>query len=212
MEIVWLGHACFRIRGREVAIVTDPCPPSTGYNIGKPSAAIITVSHAHPDHCYLKGVAGSPQVIDGPGEYEIEGVFITGIPTYHDARKGSARGKNVAFVLELEDVRVCHLGDLGHAPTAEQVEALSGVDILLVPVGGRTTIDGATAAEVVSLLEPRLVIPMHYRTATSTLQLDPLDRFLREMGIKDYQPQAKLSVSRSSLPHETQVVVLDYRR
>lgn len=212
MEIVWLGHACFRIRGREAAIVTDPCPPSSGYHIGRPSAAIVTVSHDHPDHCYLKGMAGSPQVIDGPGEYEIEGVFITGVPTYHDTRKGSARGKNVAFVLELEDVRVCHLGDLGHTPTAEQVEELSTVDILLIPVGGQTTIDGATAAEVVSLLEPRLVLPMHYRTPASTAALDPLDRFLREMGIKSYEPQAKLSVSRGSLPHETQVVVLDYKR
>ncbi len=212
MEIVWLGHSCFRIRGREGAIVTDPCPPSTGYNIGKPTAAIVTISHHHPDHCYTKGVAGTPQVIEGPGEYEIGGVFITGIPTYHDGRKGAVRGKNTAFVMEVEDIRICHLGDLGHTPTPEQVEELSGIDILLIPVGGHTTIDGTAAAEVVSLLEPRLVLPMHYRTPASAAQLDSLDRFLREMGVKSHEPQPKLSVSRGSLPHETQVAVLDYRR
>lgn len=212
MEIVWLGHSCFRIRGREATIVTDPCPPSSGYNIAKPAAAIVTISHDHEGHSYRKGVAGSPRIIDGPGEYEVEGVFITGVPTYHDGRRGALRGKNLAFILETEDIRVCHLGDLGHTPTAEQVEELSGLDILLIPVGGHTTIDGAAAAEIVSLLEPRLVIPMHYRTAASKASLDPLDRFLREMGVQSYQPQAKLATSRASLPQETQVVVLDYRR
>jgi len=212
MEIVWLGHSCFRIRGREAAMITDPCPPSSGYNIGKPAAAIVTVSHDHEDHCYVKGVAGSPRLIDGPGEYEVEGIFITGVPTYHDSRQGALHGKNLAFILEVEDIRVCHLGDLGHTPTPEQVEELSDLDILLIPVGGHTTIDGAAAAEVVSLLEPRLVIPMHYRTDATKPQLDSLDRFLREMGLKSHEPQAKLSTSRASLPHETQVVVLDYRR
>ena len=212
MEIIWLGHSCFRIRGREATVVTDPCPPSSGYSIGKPATAIVTISHDHADHSYVKGVTGSPRLIDGPGEYEVEGVFITGVPTYHDSQQGAVRGKNLAFILEAEDIRVCHLGDLGHTPTAEQVEELSGLDILLIPVGGHTTIDGAAAAEVVSLLEPRLVIPMHYRTPTTKPQLDPLDRFLREMGIKSYEPQPKLSASRASLPQETQVVVLDYRR
>ena len=172
MEIVWLGHSCFRIRGRaegrasgrETAVVTDPCSPSSGYTIGKPSAAIVTVSHDHTDHSYVKGVAGQPKVITGPGEYEVEGVFITGVVTYHDAQQDSDRGNNISFILELENISICHLGDLGHTPTPDQVEALSGTDILLVPVGGHSTIDGATAAEVVSLLEPRLVIPMHYRT------------------------------------------------
>lgn len=192
--------------------MADPCPPSSGYNIGKPSADIVTISHRHQNHCYTKAVAGSPVQIDSPGEFEVHGVFITGIPTYHDGRKGAVRGDNVAYVMEMEGIRVCHLGDLGHTPTPDQVEEMSGVDILLVPVGGHSTIDGATAAEVVSLLEPRLVIPMHYRTEAMRDQLDPLDRFLKEMGTKAVEPQAKLSVSRTSLPHETQVLVLDYRR
>ena len=212
MEIVWLGHSCFRLRGREATIVTDPCPPSTGYSIGKPSADIVTISHPHEDHNYVKAVAGSPVVIEGPGEYEIHGVFITGISTYHDGRRGALHGGNVAFVLEMEEIRVCHLGDLGHTPTADQVEEMSGVDILLVPIGGLTTIDGAAAAEVVNLLEPRLVIPMHYRTEAAKEKLEPPDRFLKEMGSKAVEPQSKLTVNRSSLPHEAQVVLLDYKR
>ncbi|HEU4760557.1 MAG TPA: MBL fold metallo-hydrolase [Dehalococcoidia bacterium] len=212
MEIVWLGHACFRLRGREATLVTDPCPPSTGYAIGKPNADVVTVSHYHEDHSYLKGVGGTPKVIDGPGEYEVHGAFVTGIGTYHDRRKGEERGANVVFVVEMEEVRVCHLGDLGHTPTPEQVEEMSGVDVLLVPVGGLTTLDGTAAAEVVNLLEPRLVIPMHYRTEAVKDGLEPPDRFLREMGAKALEPQPKLSVTATSLPHETQVVLLDYRR
>jgi L-ascorbate metabolism protein UlaG (beta-lactamase superfamily) len=212
MEIVWLGHSCFRIRGREATIVTDPCPPATGYVIGKPTADIVTISHHHSNHDYTKAVAGSPVVIDGPGEYEIHGAFITAVPTYHDDQKGSERGRNLAFIVEMEDIRVCHLGDLGHTPTAEQAEEMTGADVLLVPVGGGTTIDGAKAAEVVSLLEARLVIPMHYRTEALKEVLDPPDRFLKEMQVTSIEPLPKLSVSRSSIPSETQVVLLDYRR
>jgi L-ascorbate metabolism protein UlaG (beta-lactamase superfamily) len=212
MEIVWLGHSCFRIRGREATIVTDPCPPTSGYQIGKPTADIITVSHPHEDHSYLKAIAGKPVVLDGPGEYEIHGAFITGIETDHDSEGGSERGKSIAFLVEMEDIRVCHLGDLGHAPTAQQAEEITGADVLFVPVGGNSTIDGAKAAEIVSLLEARLVIPMHYQTSASKAQLEPPDRFLKEMGVTAVEPQPKLSITRSTIPHETQVMLLDYKR
>lgn len=212
MEITWLGHSCFRIRGREAAIVTDPCPPSSGYTIGKPTANIVTVSHAHENHSFVKAVAGKPVLIERPGEYEIHGAFVTGIRTYHDERKGETRGANLSFVVEMENVRVCHLGDLGHTPTPDQVEEMSGVGVLLVPVGGQTTIDGATAAEVVNIIEPRIVIPMHYRTEVTKGDLSPIDRFVKEMGAKDLEPQPKLAITRASLPQEMQVVLLDYRR
>jgi L-ascorbate metabolism protein UlaG (beta-lactamase superfamily) len=212
VEIVWLGHSCFRLRGREAAIITDPCPPSTGYNIGKPNADIVTISHEHEDHSYLKPVAGNPIVIGRPGEYEIHGAFITGISTYHDGSRGAERGRNIVFIVEMEEIRVCHLGDLGHTPTADQVEEMSGADVLLVPIGGATTIDGTAAAAVVSLLEPRLVIPMHYGTEAAKENLEPPDRFLKEMEVKAVEPQPKLVVSRSSLPQETQVVLLDHKR
>lgn len=212
MDITWLGHSCFRIRGREAAVVTDPCPPASGYSIGKPTADIVTISHDHENHSYTKAVPGDPVLLTRPGEYEIKGAFVTGIRTYHDDKQGAAHGPNVTFVIEMEDVRVCHLGDIGHTPTAEQVEEMSGVGVLLIPVGGNTTIDEATAAEVVSIIEPAIVIPMHYGTAASKDKLASPDRFLKEMGAKDLEPQPKISVSRSSLPSETKVVLLDYRR
>ncbi len=213
MEITWLGHSCFRLRGRDAAVVLDPCAKSTGYNIGRPNADMVTVSHDHPGHNNVAAVAGSPRVVQGPGEFEMAGVLIMGIRTYHDGQKGSKLGKNTAYVVELDDVRVCHLGDLGHVPTPEQVEDLSGVDVLLAPVGGGNTIGGAAAAETVSLLEPKLVIPMHYRTPAAKAELEPLDRFLKEMGAPTAydERQPKLSVTKSTLPHETKVLVLDYR-
>jgi len=211
MEIVWLGHACFWLRGRNISIVTDPCPPSTGYDIGRLRAPIVTISHHHEDHDYLQAVVSPSFVLDAPGEYEISGVYITAVPTYHDGRQGAVQGPNLAFVLEMEGLVLCHLGDLGHLPNPEQVETLSGAHVLMVPVGGRTTIDGAQAAEVVRLLEPRIVIPMHYRTPVCRLPLEPLDRFLQEMEVERPEPQPKLNVTPSTLPEGTEVVVLSYR-
>ena len=213
MEISWLGHSCFRLRGREAAIVTDPCPKSTGYSIGRLTAAAVTVSHDHPDHSNIAAVTGDPHIVKGPGEFEIAGVVIMGVRTYHDDEQGSELGKNTAFVIEVDDVRVCHLGDLGHVPTPEQVEELSGVDVLLAPVGGGSTIDATAAAETVSLIGPKLVIPMHYKTPAAKAKLEPLDRFLKEMGadgaLNERQP--KLIVTTSTLPEQTKVLVLDYK-
>lgn len=211
MEITWLGHSCFRLRSREAVVIADPCSPATGHSIGKLTADIVTISHNHPGHNYLKAVSGTPVVITAPGEYEIAGVFITGIATYHGGQKGSPRGKNTAYMIEMDNIRLCHLGDLGHLPTPEQVEDMSGTDVLLIPVGAKNTIDVRTAAEVVGLLEPTVVIPMHYKTAHSTAPLDPLKRFLTEMGLPQVEPVAKVSFNASNLPHETQVIVLDYK-
>jgi L-ascorbate metabolism protein UlaG (beta-lactamase superfamily) len=212
MEIVWLGHSCFRIRGREATVVTDPCPPASGYSIGKPTADIITISHPHDQHSYVKALAGKPVVIGSPGEYEIHGAFLTGVSTYHDAEKGATHGKNISFIIEMEDIKICHLGDIGHAPSAEQAEDMVGADILLIPVGGGTTIDGPKAAEIVSLLEARLVIPMHYKTDALKDGLEPPDRFLKEMEVATAEPQPKLSINRSGIPSTTQVILLDYKR
>jgi len=211
MEITWLGHACFRIRAKEATVVSDPYDRSTGYVLGRPTADVITVSNQDPAHSHVDGVAGSPKVIDGPGEFEIAGASISGVATVlRPAKDGAAR--NLAFVIELEDLRVCHLGGIGDVPTSDQLEQIGSVDILLVPVGGGGALDAPPAAETVSLLEPKLVIPMHYRTDTEKAQLDPLDRFLKEMGIKAPESHAKVSVTRSLLPAETQVIVLDYKR
>ena len=210
MEIVWLGHACFRIRGREATVLTDPCPPSSGYNIGKPTADIVTLSHDHDAHSYTRAVSGHPVILNASGEYEIHGAFITGISTHHDDKKGEELGSNVAFIVEMEDIRICHLGDLGHTPSAEQAEDMTGVDILFVPVGGGSTIDGVRAAEVVSLLEARLVIPMHYKTKAFAGKLEGVEKFFKEMGLKDVEEQDSLKLNKSASQEETHVVVLKY--
>jgi L-ascorbate metabolism protein UlaG (beta-lactamase superfamily) len=207
MEITWLGHSCFRIRGREATVVCDPCPPSTGYQYGKPTADIVTISSTNPDHNYVKGIAGKPTVLTSAGEYEISGAFITGIPTDN----GKAATANIAFVVEMEDIKVVHLGALSHTPTAEQVEDMVGCDVLLVPVGGKDSLDGAKAAEVVALLEASLVVPMHYKTDAHDGGLHTAERFLKEMQVASVDPQTKLQISKTSVPSETQVILLNYK-
>ena len=210
MEISWLGHSCFRIKGRQTAIITDPYSPGLGYSLGKPTASIVTVSHQHPGHCYTEGIGGGSRLVTGPGEYEIAGVLIIGISTFHDGEKGMRRGKNTVYLMEMDEVSVCHLGDLGHVLTADQAEELGDVDVLLLPVGGVSTINATMAAEVVRQLEPKVVVPMHYKTEALRRELDTAERFLRETGIEQVVSQPKLSFSKSSLPASTQVFLLNY--
>lgn len=211
MEITWLGHSCFRIKSKEATIITDPFDETSGYPLKKLSADIVTVSHAHPRHSFTQGITGNPKLIQGPGEYEITGVFIYGLRCYRDLDKGKTKGANTVYLMEIEGTKLCHLGDLGHTLSAAQVEEVSDPDVLLVPVGGPPTIDAAGAAEVINLIQPKIVIPMHYKTDVSKPELDPLDKFLKEMGIKEANPIPKLTVNESMLPIETQVVVLDYK-
>lgn len=210
MEITWLGHSCFRIKGSRATVITDPYAPDLGYSLGKQKADIVCVSHQHPGHNYIQGITGEPKSLTGPGEYEISGVLIIGIATFHDTERGQHRGKNTVYLMQIDEIAVCHLGDLGHVLTAEQVEELGNVDVLLLPVGGSSTIAAPTAAEVVRQLEPAVVIPMHFRTAALSRELDPVDRFLKEIGVTDVKPQPKLSLTKSSLPDSTQVILLDY--
>jgi L-ascorbate metabolism protein UlaG (beta-lactamase superfamily) len=210
MDITWLGHSCFRIKGSRTAIVTDPYSPDLGYSLGKPTASIVTVSHQHPGHCYVQGVGGQPRLVKGPGEYEISGVLILGIATFHDGERGKKRGKNTVYHIEIDEISVCHLGDLGHVLTGGQVEDIDNVDVLLLPVGGVSTIDAPVAAEVVRQLEPKAVIPMHYKTPALKRELEPVERFLKEIGAKEVASQPKLSLTKSNLPDATQVFLLDY--
>ena len=210
MNINWLGHSCFKIAGRQVTVVTDPYSPSLGYLSGKTTANIVTVSHQHEGHSYVEGVGGEPKLVAGPGEYEINGVLIIGIATFHDAVGGSQLGKNTVYVMEVDGVSVCHLGDLGHVLTTGQVEELGTVDVLLLPVGGVSTINASMAAEVVRQLEPKVVIPMHYQTMALNWNLEPVDKFLKEIGIKEVSSQTKLSFTKPSLPENTQVFLMDY--
>jgi L-ascorbate metabolism protein UlaG (beta-lactamase superfamily) len=209
MEITWLGHSCFRLKGSDAIVVTDPCGPDYGYNIGKLTASIVTTSHQHADHSYVQAVSGA-RVIGGPGEYEFGGILIIGMPTYHDDQNGAERGKNTVFLIKIDEVTICHLGDLGHLLTSQQAELLGNIDVLLIPVGGVYTIDAQAAAKVARQLEPKIVIPMHYKTPVEKLAVEPVDRFLNEMGAGQLEPVAKLSVTRTNLPDSLQVRLLSY--
>ena len=165
-------------------------------------------SRAKPPPTRWPGARRSARLIAGPGEFEVSATSVVGVLTWHDREKTS---RNVAYVIELEDLRVCHLGAIGVVPTSDQVEEIGSVDILLVPVGGGDALDAPPAAETVNLLEPKLVIPMHFKTDVEKTKLDPIDRFLKEMGAKSPETHAKIAVTRSSLPEETQLLVLDYK-
>jgi L-ascorbate metabolism protein UlaG (beta-lactamase superfamily) len=210
LDITWLGHSCFRIKGKEVIVITDPCHPSLGYTLGKLQADIVTLSHFHPGHCYTEAITSEFKEVKGPGEYELKGAFITGIATWHDDVQGQKLGKNTVYLLEMDGMALCHLGDLGHLPSSAFVEDVGDIDVLFLPVGGISTIGGSKAAEIVRRLTPKVVIPMHYKTAKLAKELEPVDKFLKEAGVKETASQSKLSVSRSNMPTSTQVVILDY--
>ena len=210
MEITWLGHSCFLIRGKEKTIITDPCHPDLGYRLGEPEADIATLSHFHPGHSYIEGVANEPKQIKSPGEYEIGGTFITGVASFHDDKKGELKGKNTIYVIEMDGITLCHLGDLGHPLGPHLVEELGDVDILFLPVGEVSTIPVDTAVEIVRQLEPPIVIPMHYKTEAFTGNLSLVDKFLDKMRIRELEAKPKLSITSSSLPTTTQTIVLNY--
>ncbi len=212
MEIDWFGHACFRLRGRDGVVITDPYSKEIGLSFARPRGDIVTVSHEHPGHAYAQGVKGDPKVITGPGEYEIKNIFVSGIRTAHDKKNGKERGANTVYVFEMDGLTICHLGDLGHVPVQAQTEAFGNVNILLIPVGGVSTIHAGDAAEIVGQLEPQIVIPMHYAHPDLNFKLDPATKFFKEMGIKPSDPVPSLKVTKDSLPSTTQVVLLEARQ
>ena len=223
-DVQYLGHSCFRLRGREGVVLTDPFDRSVGFDLGRPTAHIVTISHRHPDHANVTAVKPLREqlfVIDGAGEYEVSGILITGVRTYHDTKKGAELGKNTVYVIHMDDVVFCHLGDLGHELTTQQLDEIGNVDVLFIPVGGGETIGPATASSVISQIEPRVVVPMHYAPGQhggaaytpSLLQADlaPLEKFTHELGLKEIVAEEKLSVTAASLPaegEETRVVVM----
>ncbi|HEX6548319.1 MAG TPA: MBL fold metallo-hydrolase [Candidatus Dormibacteraeota bacterium] len=211
MDVTWLGHGCFRLRGRNAVAITDPYPPSLGPKLGKLDADLVTVSHPHENHAYVQAVKDA-RLIDGPGEYEVAGISVIGLPTFHDDRSGEDRGRNTVYLIDIDDVLVCHLGDLGHRLDDNDLEALGTVDVLLAPVGGGTSLDATRAAEVVRQIEPRIVVPMHYALPAVKKQLEPADRFLKEMGVTEAEPIGRLSVQATTGETETtKVVVLEAR-
>ncbi len=215
MEITYFGHSSFRLKGKSAVVVTDPFESgSLGLKFPKHvEADILTVSHAHPDHSATKEVEGSPYILHGPGEYEIKGVGVVGLASFHDDSNGSVRGKNTIFRYELEGLSLVHLGDVGHVLSSAQVDDLDGVNVLFVPVGGMSTITAAQAVQIVRDIEPDIVIPMHYGRPELDQKiyggLSPVTEFLKEIGKEAVVPQAKLSITKDKLPAEMQVVVLE---
>jgi L-ascorbate metabolism protein UlaG (beta-lactamase superfamily) len=218
MEITWYGHSCFRLTERNYAtVVTDPFDnKSVGYDSLKLRSDIVTVSHDAPGHNNTDVVKGTSHVINGAGEFEIGGVFITGVQTdggsgkkKKDKEKGA---QNTVYVFDYDGITVAHLGDLQEVPTQAEIEALGTINVALVPVGGGGALNAAKAAEIISVIEPNLVIPMHYSTPAAKVSLDSLNKFIKEMGLSKPDTQPSLKVTRSGLPGETKVVVLDYQK
>jgi L-ascorbate metabolism protein UlaG (beta-lactamase superfamily) len=218
MEITWYGHSCFRLTERNYAtVVTDPFDSKAiGYDALKLRSDIVTVSHDAPGHNNTDAVKGTSHLIDGPGEFEIGGVFITGVQS-DSTSSGKKKSKenaprNTIYVFDYDGITVAHLGDLQQTPTQSEIESLGTVNVVLVPVGGGNGLNAAKAAEIISLIEPNMVIPMHYATPAAKLSLDPLNKFIKEMGLSKPETQPSLKVTRSALPSETHVVVLDYQQ
>lgn len=213
MEITWHGNSCFRINERGMAaVVTDPYDPEVvGLDPGKLRAEVVTVSCDKPAHNYVRAIRGKAFEITGPGEYEIGGVFITGVLINGSQKtRSDDNSRNTIYVIDYDGLTVAHLGELKNVPNQTEVEGLGEVNVALVPVGGKTSLNAAKAAEVISLLEPSVVIPMHYGIKGSLMNLDPLSKFLKEMGLTAVETEESIKLSsRNVLPEETRVMVLD---
>jgi len=212
MEISYLGHSFFRIKGKTAILVTDPFDEKmVGLKYPRTKADIVTISHDHDDHNHLEKITDIKRVVDGPGEYEISGVSIIGINTYHDDKKGEKRGKNTIYVIEMDGLRIAHLGDLGHALSGRVLEEMGSIDILMVPVGGEYTISPAKATEVVRSIEPTIVLPMHYQRKGLKKEvfgkLEKVDSFLTDIGLSVERLQ-KLSVKKENIGEDKKVVIL----
>lgn len=220
MDIQYLGHSCFKLKGKAGIVVCDPYDSNVGFSLPNLSADVVTVSHDHFDHNASQKIKGTarrekPFLVSAPGEYEVGGISIFGVPTFHDSSKGSERGKNNIFTIVLDHLRICHLGDLGHTLTDQDISQIGTVDVLLVPVGGVFTINPTQAIEVISSIEPSFVIPMHYKTEEhhpdTFKDVQPLDTFLHEYGVTK-KPVTSLSIDAGKLPEETELVVLEKGR
>jgi L-ascorbate metabolism protein UlaG (beta-lactamase superfamily) len=213
MEITYIGHSCFKIKDKTISLVIDPYNPKIGYKLPKLSADVLLVTHDHFDHNYVEGVSDYRLLVDGPGEYEVGGCFIYGKSVDHDEKSGLERGKVTMYLITIDDFNILHLGDLGRELTQEEMEKIPNVDVLMIPVGNKFTIDEKAAVKVISALEPSYVIPMHYKTddLTGVEGLSGVDEFLDEMGVEEdvKKDLDKLVLnSKTDLDGETKVVVL----
>ncbi len=214
MEISYLGHSSFKLRGKTATVVTDPFDPEDiGLKFAKIEADIVTVSHHHSDHDFISIVGGGPLLVDQPGEYESKGVSIFGFSSFHDQKQGAERGKNTIFLIEMDDLRICHLGDLGGNLPSALIEEIGVADILCLPVGGEVTLGLDEAIELIAQIEPSIVLPMHFKTPGINEKLfgnlKTREDFVAKMQLEDKTVLDKLVITKDKLPQETKVVLLE---
>lgn len=214
MKIIFHGHSCFEITASPikqnlVKIVIDPFSEEIGLKLPKMEANLLLVSHGHYDHSNVRSVSGNYFLISEPGEYEIKGVFVKAIKSFHDQKEGKERGENLIFKIEAEDLKLCHMGDLGQRElTKEQLDEISQVDILFIPVGGTYTISAKEAKEIISQIEPKIIIPMHYHLPGLKIKLDGIESFISLMGKKKVEEIEKLQIKKADLPQEGQKILI----
>lgn len=216
MKIKWYGHSAFLITSDEdIKIIMDPYEPGAfggqlSYGKIKDQADIVITSHDHGDHNYTKDLPGTPQIVKGSGSKTIKGISIKGIPTYHDLSKGSERGTNTVFTLEIDNIQLCHLGDLGHLLSDKELAEIGPVDILLIPVGGFFTIDPKEATQVADQIKPKILIPMHFKTAKCGFPIAPVEDFLKGKVNTKRPKTSEINFDKKNLPQQMEVVVLEH--
>ncbi|MEI7621457.1 MAG: MBL fold metallo-hydrolase [Candidatus Moraniibacteriota bacterium] len=218
MQIQYYGHSCFKLTtkpaGRateDVTVFFDPFNKEIGIKPPQGQADVIFVSHDHFDHNNTQALKGEPVVINSPGEYAVKGINVVGLDAFHDSEEGAKKGRSTVFILEAEDLKICHLGDLGGELTGKQLEEIDGVDVLFIPVGGQYTLDGKKAAELIRKIEPAVVIPMHYKVEGTTAEIDDLQKFCSEMGNCPKEKTAKLNLKKKDLEGKSmEVVIMDH--
>lgn len=209
MHISWYGQSCFKILGKDVVLITDPPNKKIGINSPRTRADIVTISHNHISHNNTEQIKDKPKIIDTPGEFNVKGVNIYGIPTFHDKNEGQKLGPNNVFVIEIEKIKLCHLGDLGHKLSDSQLNMIDGIDILMVPVGETNLISMKEVIETINAIEPKIIIPMHYKIIGLKNKLSSLNKFCEEMSLKSKKAVPKLSIKYKDLPKtESEVVIL----
>jgi L-ascorbate metabolism protein UlaG (beta-lactamase superfamily) len=211
MKVKWLGHACFLIASRDdLRVITDPYAVGGGidYSPIKATADVVLVSHDHDDHNNVSAVQGKPEVVKGSGTKTVKGIQFKGVATSHDASQGTERGSNTVFCFTIDDLKLCHLGDLGHVLSPGQVTQIGAVDILFVPVGGFFTVDATVASQVCDQLKPRVTIPMHFKTPKCAYPIAGVEDFLK--GKKNVRkiPGSEVGFEREKLPTATEIVLL----
>jgi len=214
MNITWYGHSCFRIQtkkergGEEINLFTDPFDKSIGLRPPQGNADIVTISHQHFDHNQVQSLKNNPFIIDAPGEYSLKGITIRGIEAFHDQERGVKKGRNTIFTIESEDLRLCHLGDLGHLLEDKQIDAIGAVDILMIPVGGKNTLDSTLAEKVVSQLEPKIILPMHYALPNLSFPLDSVEKFCNDLGNETEKNIPRLVIKKKDLEEISGKIIL----